>query len=92
MGILSTTKPNLFMKHSPKILFKELLCFIESIISLLFGFSIIMLSDLCLLVIKQVNQTSNYLTNNLFLSKKNIFTKNKNPYHLNIIRRHNRKY
>jgi hypothetical protein len=45
--------PILTIKHSPKIQIDEFLCFITSIISLWFGFSVIMLSDICSLVLKK---------------------------------------
>jgi hypothetical protein len=58
--ISPATKPNLLLKHSPKIQIDEFLCFFASIISLWFGFSVIILSDVCLIVIKQLNIISNH--------------------------------
>jgi hypothetical protein len=53
------TIPTLIFTHWPKIRFEEFLCFIGSIFSLWFGFSIVMLSDVCLLVVKQVKNVTN---------------------------------
>jgi hypothetical protein len=52
--------PILTIKHSPKIQINEFLCFITSIISLWFGFSVIMLSDICLFVLKKFLFIVNY--------------------------------
>jgi hypothetical protein len=42
--------PSLKFENSPKIQVEEFICFIASIVSLWFGFSIIMLSDVCSLI------------------------------------------
>jgi len=49
------TLPNTLITHSPKIHVEEFLCYIASIISVWFGFSLIMLTDVCLLIIKNAN-------------------------------------
>jgi hypothetical protein len=46
------TLPNTIIKHTAKMHFEEFLCFIASIVSLWFGFSVIMLTDVCLLIVK----------------------------------------
>jgi hypothetical protein len=48
-----TLYPILTIKRSPKIKFEEFMCFITSIISLWFGFSVIMLSNVYSLVVKK---------------------------------------
>ncbi len=53
IDVALTQYPILIIKHSPKIQFEEFLCYITSSISLWFGFSVIMLSDICSLIVKK---------------------------------------
>jgi len=52
--------PILSIKHSPKIQFEEFMCYITSIFSLWFGFSVIMLSKVCSLILKKLFLIFNY--------------------------------
>ncbi len=56
------TIPTLEFTHWPKIYFEEFLCLIGRIFTLWFGFSLVMLSDVCLLVVKQVKNITNKLS------------------------------
>jgi hypothetical protein len=73
-----STKPNLLLKHFPKIQMQEYICYIASIISLWFGFSITMLSDFCLFGIEEINKISNYFNNTVFISKNKTINYNAN--------------
>ncbi len=48
--------PTLIFTHLPKIQVEEFICFIASIVSLWFGFSVMMLSDVCLVVFTNLNK------------------------------------
>jgi hypothetical protein len=52
--------PILSIKHSPKLQFEEFMCYITSIMSLWFGFSVIMLSNVCSLILKKLILVFNY--------------------------------
>ena len=49
---------------------QEYLCFIASISNLWFGFSIIMLTQVCLVVYKRVNNIINYKPNVFYITNK----------------------
>ncbi len=72
--ISPATNPSLKFKHSPKIQIEEFLYYIASIISLWFEFSILILSDVCLFVIKKVKKISNHInvTNNLTINNNSL--------------------
>ncbi len=53
IDVAPTQYPILIIKHSPKIQFEEFMCYIASITSVWFGFSVIMLSDICSLILKK---------------------------------------
>ena len=59
--------PNTVITHSPKIEFQEFLCYISSIISLRFGFSFIMLTDLFVFIYKNFHQYI-YRANNVIIN------------------------
>ncbi len=67
---------NLLLIHSAKILFEEFLCYIASIFSLWFGFSVFMLIDL-----------TKFVFNNFNLIKAKILVRNTNHYQTNNFRR-----
>jgi len=81
---LLPTIPNLLFTHWPKIRFEEFLCFIGSIFSLWFGFSIVMLSDVCLLVVRQVKKIINFRLNIILNNNNNNFVIN-NSFEMNKI-------
>ena len=54
--VIPTTLPNTIITHLPKMGLQEFLCFIACIFSLWYGFSIMMLSDFCLILFNKVNQ------------------------------------
>jgi hypothetical protein len=67
--------PSLIFTHSPKIQVEEFICFIASTVSLWFGFSVMMLSNVCSLVskifIKIVNKyKTNISVNNNYWIKR----------------------
>jgi hypothetical protein len=81
---LLPTIPSLLFTHWPKIRFEEFLCFIGSIFSLWFGFSIVMLSDVCLLVVRQVKKIINFRLNIILNNNNNNFVIN-NSFEMNKI-------
>ena len=72
LNILPPRLPDLVVQHMPKVSFEEFVSFIGSLIGLYFGFSIIMLSDVCSVAVKYVvhNISNNqYFRAKLFLLK-----------------------
>jgi hypothetical protein len=56
--------PSLIVTHSPKIQVEEFICFIASTVGLWFGFSVMMLSNVCSLVSKMfIKIVNKYKTN-----------------------------
>jgi len=70
VSILPPTLPDLTFTHSPKIHFEEFLCYLTSVISLWFGFSIITLSDLCLIVLRRFILIRNQYKTKIFVTKR----------------------
>ena len=81
----TSDEPDLSYDHSPKMVFEEFISFFGSIISLWFGFNVIMLSNVFSLVTKRVIRVINTkMNNNLFIinSETKIFNNNhKEPAH-----------
>ena len=51
INIAPPTSPDLLTRHSPKLIFEEFVSFIGSLIGLYFGFSVMMLTDVCSLAV-----------------------------------------
>jgi hypothetical protein len=83
--ITPPTIPSLTFTHWPKIRFEEFLCFIASIFSLWFGFSLVMLSNVYLLVVKRVKNITNKLSTKVTLNNNNNLIIN-NSFQMEIIR------
>jgi len=70
--LICPTSSNTIIRHLPKIYLEEFLCFMASILSLWFGFSVIMLTDVCLLFIKNMNNLIFKLKANFIIVKLNV--------------------
>ena len=56
--------PDMLIRHSPKLIFEEFVSFIGSLIGIYFGFSVMMLTDVCSLAVNYCSKTKlvNYIT------------------------------
>jgi hypothetical protein len=78
IDVAPTQYPILIIKHTPKIQFEEFMCYVASITSVWFGFSVIMLSDICSLILKKfvliiknkTNVNSVTINNPIFVSQR----------------------
>ena len=85
--ILPPYYPDQIIRHSPKMIFEEFVCLIGSLIGLYFGFSLMMLFDVCLKIYSYFK--NNYTINQKFKSCTNQLNQI-NVYNLNLSNDKNR--